>query len=50
MELFLEYLKEALKGVTRAVSAHVFRKAFLDKEKTTHLRRRKQKGGSRNKK
>ena len=44
MELFLEFLKEALKGITRAVSAHFFRKSFLDKKKATP-RRRKQKGG-----
>ena len=49
MELFLEYLKEILKGVTRAISAHVFRKTFLDKEKTTRSRR-KQKGGFHKKK
>lgn len=45
METFLELLKEALKGITRAISAHVFRKAFLD-EKTTQGRD-KRKGGSR---
>lgn len=48
MELFLEYLKEALKGITRALSAHLFQKIILDKKKTTQ-RRSKQKGGSRNK-
>ncbi len=46
MELFLEYLKEALKGIMRAVSAHLFQKNFLDKEKTTRSRS-KQKGGLR---
>lgn len=46
MELFLEFLKEALKGVTRAISAYLFQKTFLDKKKATP-RRRKQKGGSR---
>ncbi len=45
MEVFLEYLKEALKGITRAVSAHLFQKTFLDEKKTTP-RRSKQKGGS----
>ncbi|MBE1554500.1 hypothetical protein [Sporosarcina limicola] len=49
MELFLEFLKEALKGITRAISAHFFQKTFLNKKKTTP-RRRKHKGGSRNKK
>jgi hypothetical protein len=43
MDTFLEFLKEALKGITRATSAHLFQKIFLDKKKTT-LRRRKQKG------
>lgn len=47
METILEFLKEALKGITRALSAHLFQKRFLDKKKTTHQRRRKQKGGSR---
>ena len=46
MELFLEFLKEALKGVTRAVSSHFFQKAFLNKKKATP-RRQKHKGGSR---
>lgn len=46
MEIFLEFLKEALKGIIRAVSSHLFRKTFLDKKKAT-LRRRKHKGGSR---
>lgn len=46
MEIFLEFLKEALKGITRALSAHLFQKAFLDEEKTTQ-RRDKHKGGSR---
>lgn len=48
MDTFLEFLKEALKGITRAISAHFFQKTFLDKKKTTP-RHRKQKGGSRNK-
>ncbi|MFD0942908.1 hypothetical protein [Savagea faecisuis] len=48
MDTFLEFLKEALKGMTRAVSAHLFQKAFLDKKKATP-RRRKHKGGSQNK-
>ncbi len=49
MELFLEFLKEVLKGIMRAISAHFFQKTFLDKKKST-LGRRKHKGGSRNKK
>lgn len=48
MELFLEFLKELLKGITRAISAHFFQKTFLDKKKATP-RRRKHKGGSRHK-
>ncbi len=34
MELFLEFLKEALKGIMRALSTYIFQKAFLDKKKT----------------
>ena len=48
MEVFLEFLREALKGIVRATSAHFFQKKFLDNKKTTP-RRRKQKGGSRKK-
>ncbi|MCJ7843647.1 hypothetical protein MUB24_22825 [Lederbergia sp. NSJ-179] len=48
METFLDFLREALKGVVRAISAHLFKKAFLEKKKTTQ-RRRKQMGGSRKK-
>lgn len=44
METFLEYLREALKGIIRALSAHFFQKIFLENKKTTQ-RRRKQKGG-----
>ena len=44
MDLF-DLLKEVLKGMVRAISAHLFRKTFLDKEKTT--RRRHKQGGSR---
>jgi len=44
MDIF-DLLKEVSKGIVRAISAHVFRKTFLDKEKTTR-RRSKQKGGS----
>ncbi len=47
--LHFEFLKEVLKGITRALSAHLFQKTFLDEKKTTQ-RRRKQKGGSRKKK
>lgn len=46
MEIILEFLKEALKGITQAVSSYLFRKTFLDKKKTT-LRRREPKDGSR---
>ena len=45
METFSEFSKEVLKGIVRAISAHLFRKNFLDKEKTT--RRRDKQGGSR---
>ena len=45
MDNFLEFLKEVLKGVVRAISAYIFQKTFLNKEKTTQ-RRNKQKGGS----
>ena len=45
METFLEFLGEVLKGFIRAISAHVFQKALLEKKETTQ-RRRKQKGGS----
>lgn len=41
-------IKEVLKGITRAMSAHLFQKTFLDEEKTTRSRS-KQKGGSRKK-
>ncbi|MCG3797472.1 hypothetical protein OMD49_30170 [Bacillus anthracis] len=44
MEVFLEFLKEIIKAVLREVTAHVFKKKFLDKRKTTlSYRRRKQK-------
>lgn len=45
METFLEFLKEVLKGIVRAISAYLFQKTFLNIEKTTQ-RRDKQKGGS----
>lgn len=45
MDTFSEFLKEVVKGVIRAISAYIFQKTFLNKEKTT-LRRHKQKGGS----
>lgn len=48
MEQCLEFLREVLRGITRAISAHFFQKTFLDKKKATP-RRSKQKGGSRNK-
>jgi len=44
METFFEFSKEVLKGIVRAISAHLFRKTFLDKEKTTQ--RRDKQGGS----
>ncbi|MBO0992462.1 hypothetical protein [Bacillus sp. SD088] len=44
METFFEFLREILKGIVRAVNAHIFKRTVLEKEKTT-LRRRKQKGG-----
>jgi len=43
METFFEFSKEVLKGIVRAISAYLFRKTFLDKEKTT--RRRRKQGG-----
>ncbi|MFD1206238.1 hypothetical protein ACFQ38_14155 [Sporosarcina contaminans] len=48
MELFLEFLKEVLKGIVRGATAHIFQKEFLGDKKTT-LCRRKQKGGFRKK-
>ncbi|MBT2694495.1 hypothetical protein [Bacillus sp. ISL-55] len=45
METILDLLKEVLKGVVRELSAHVYRRKVLEKEKTTRGRR-KQKGGS----
>ncbi|PAD69673.1 hypothetical protein CHH83_07575 [Bacillus sp. 7586-K] len=44
MEIFLEFLREALKGILREVCAYIFRKKVLENKETT-LRRRKQKGG-----
>jgi len=46
MENFLKFSKEVLKGIVRSMSAFLFHKAFLNKEKTTHCRR-KHEGGSR---
>lgn len=48
METFLEFAKEILKGVVRAISAHYFRKILRNQKKSTP-RRRKQRGGSQNK-
>jgi hypothetical protein len=45
MEIFLEILREVLKGIMREVGAYFFRKKVLENKKTT-LRRRKPKGGS----
>ncbi|AEA19859.1 MULTISPECIES: hypothetical protein [Bacillus cereus group] len=50
MEVFLEFLKEIIKAVLREVTAHVFKKKFLDKRKTTlssSRPKRKKKGGFR---
>lgn len=44
-EIF-DLLREVVKGIVRAITAHLFQKLILDKEKTTQ-RRDKQKGGSR---
>ena len=41
MEIFLEFLREVLKGIVREISAYFFRKNILENKKTT-LRRRKQ--------
>lgn len=43
MDIF-DLIKEVLKGIVRAMSAHLFQKTFLNKEKTT--RRRPKQGGS----
>ena len=48
MEAILELFREVLKGVVRELAAYFFRKDVLENKKTT-LRRRKQKGGSREK-
>ncbi|MFD1206361.1 MULTISPECIES: hypothetical protein [Sporosarcina] len=49
MELFLDFLKEVLKGIIRVTSGHYFQMKFLEERKTTP-RRHKQKGGFQNKK
>ncbi|MDN3019133.1 hypothetical protein PH210_23455 [Paenibacillus sp. BSR1-1] len=48
LDIFLEILREALKGILREVCAYFFRKTVLEYKKTTP-RRRKQKGGSQSK-
>lgn len=48
METFLEFSKEVLNGIVRALSVYLFRKNVLEKEKTT-LSHQKQKGGSQKK-
>ncbi|MBW8351898.1 hypothetical protein K0H71_21075 [Bacillus sp. IITD106] len=48
METFLDFLREVLKGIVRAVSAYFFRKYILEHKKTTQ-RRRKVVGGSQKK-
>lgn len=45
MDDFFGLFKEVLKGIVRAISAHLFQKTFLNKAKTTRSRD-KQKGGS----
>ncbi|MFD0768977.1 hypothetical protein ACFQZ1_08670 [Bacillus sp. CGMCC 1.60114] len=50
MEVFLEFLKEIIKAVLREVTAHIFKKKFLDKRKATlssSRPKRKKKGGFR---
>ncbi|HDR7414407.1 MULTISPECIES: hypothetical protein [Bacillus cereus group] len=50
MEVFLEFLKEMIKAVIREITAHLFKKKFLDQRKTTLSSRRpkqKKKGGFR---
>lgn len=49
METFLEFLREVLKGIVRAISTYFFHKAILENKKTTP-RRQKQKGGSQKRK
>jgi len=44
MEIF-DLLREVVKGIVRAITAHLFQKLILDKAKTTQ-RRDKHKGGS----
>ncbi|MGH0945486.1 hypothetical protein ACQVTS_31505 [Bacillus mycoides] len=49
METFLEFLKEIIKGVIRESATHLFKKKYLDNEKSTLSNRRpkqKKKGGS----
>ncbi|MBP2079493.1 hypothetical protein [Oceanobacillus polygoni] len=48
MDTFLEFTREVLKGIVRAISAYYFKRTFLEQKKTTP-RRRKVKGGSRHK-
>jgi hypothetical protein len=48
METFLEVFREIVKGIVRESAAYIFRKNVINQKKTTP-RRRKQKGGSRNK-
>jgi len=43
MDIF-DLLREVIKGIVRAISAHLFQKIFLNKAKTTRSRD-KQKGG-----
>ncbi|WP_339226909.1 hypothetical protein NSQ77_15290 [Oceanobacillus sp. FSL K6-2867] len=48
METFLEFAREVLKGVVRAISAYFFKRTFLERKKTTQ-RRHKHRGGSQRK-
>lgn len=45
MEIILDLLKGAVQGIMREVSAHLFRKTFLEQKNTTSTRRPKRKGG-----
>ncbi|HIV75687.1 MAG TPA: hypothetical protein H9895_11490 [Candidatus Pseudogracilibacillus intestinigallinarum] len=45
MEMLLDFLKDILKVIIRAISAYVFHKILFKNEKTTRSRR-KRKGGS----
>lgn len=40
MDTFFEIIKEVLKGIVGAISAHLFQKTFLNKKKTTRCRQK----------